>query len=102
MESKLFVHSKLTFSENLRCLNFPLLEGALSQKRSVSLTCFILTSQNVHSGRFKHFKYSENVNFEGTNSVDSILEVCTVEKFLLLNIDFFHTPVLPLSTSRTQ
>ena len=47
--------------------------GALSQKRSLSLTCFVFADQNVNSGKFKHFKYSENVKFSGTNSVDSIL-----------------------------
>ena len=73
MESTLFVPEKLTFSENLRCLNLPLLVGALSQKRSLSLTCFVFAGQNVHSGKFKHLKYSENVNFAGTNNVDSIL-----------------------------
>ena len=47
--------------------------GALSQKRSLSLTCFVFAGQNVHSGKFKHLKYSENVKFSGTNSIDSIL-----------------------------
>ena len=73
MDSTLFVPEMLTFSENLRCLNLPLLVGALSQKRSLSLTCFVFAGQNVHSGKFKHLKYSENVNFAGTNNVDSIL-----------------------------
>ena len=73
IESILFVPENLTFSENLRCLNLPLLVGALSQKRSLSLTCFVFAGQNVHSGKFKHLKYSENVNFAGTNNVDSIL-----------------------------
>ena len=48
--------------------------GALSQKRSLSLTCFVFAGQNVHSGKFKHLKYSENVKFSGTNSIDSILK----------------------------
>ena len=73
IESILFVPENLTFSENLRCLNLPLLVGALSQKRSLSLTCFVFAGQNVHSGKFKHLKYSENDKFSGTNSVDSIL-----------------------------
>ena len=47
--------------------------GALSQKRSLSLTCFVFASQNVHSGKFKHLIFSENDKFSGTNSVDSIL-----------------------------
>ena len=75
MESTLFVPKKLTFSENLRCLDLPLLVGALSQKRVLSLTCFVFAGQNVHSGKFKHLKYSKNVNFAGTNNVDSILVV---------------------------
>ena len=47
--------------------------GALSQKRSLSLTCFVFAGQDVHSGKFKHLKFSENDKFSGTNSVDSIL-----------------------------
>ena len=74
MESTLFVPAKWTFSENLRCLNLPLLVGAVSQKRSLSLTCFVFAGQNVHSGKFKHLKFSENDKFSGTNSIDSILE----------------------------
>ena len=77
IESILFVPENLTFSENLRCLNLPLLVGALSQKRSLSLTCFVFAGQNVHSGKFKHLKYSENDKFSGTNSVDSILVLLT-------------------------
>ena len=77
IESILFVPENLTFSENLRCLNLPLLVGALSQKRSLSLTCFVFAGQNVHSGKFKHLKYSENVKFSGTNSIDSILVLDT-------------------------
>ena len=73
MESTLFVPSKLTFSENLRCLNLALLVGAVSQKRSLSSTCFVIAGQSIHSGKFKHLKYSENVNFEETSNVVSIL-----------------------------
>ena len=47
--------------------------GTLSQKRLLFLTCFVFAGQNVHSGKFKHITYSENVNFAGTNDVDSIL-----------------------------
>ena len=65
IESILFVPENLTFSENLRCLNLPLLVGALSQKRSLSLTCFVFAGQNVHSGKFKHLKYSEMTSFQG-------------------------------------
>ena len=75
MESTLFVLSKLTFSKNLRCLNLPSLVDALSQKRLLSLTCFVFACQNILSGKFKHLKYSQNVNFTGTNNVDSILVV---------------------------
>ena len=73
MESTLFAPAKCTFSENFRCLNFPLLVGTLSRKRLLSLPCFIFAGQNVHSGKFKHLKYSENVNFVGTNNVKFIL-----------------------------
>ena len=45
----------------------------LSQKRSLSLTCFVFAGQNVLSGKFKHLKFSENVKFSGTNCIDSIL-----------------------------
>ena len=69
MDSILVVPSKLTFSENLRCLDLALLVGAVSQKRLLPST---YCRKEYH---FKHLKYSENVNFEGTNSVDSIL-VC--------------------------
>ena len=72
MESALFFPSKLTFSENLRCLNLLLLVGVVSQNGSLSSTCFFIAGQSIHSRKFKHLKYSENVNFEGTNSVDSI------------------------------
>ena len=48
--------------------------GALSRKRSLSLTCFVFAGQNVHSGKFKHLKFFENDKFSQTNSVDSILE----------------------------
>ena len=63
----LFVTWKLTISENSRCLNLALLVSAVSQKKSLS--------QSVHSGIFKHLKCSENVNFEGKKSVDSILGI---------------------------
>ena len=77
MESKLFVPSKLPFSENLRCLTLALLVGAVSQMRSLSSTCFVIADQSIHSRKFKHLKYSilENVNFEKTSNVDSNLEL---------------------------
>ena len=72
MESTLFVPTKLTFSENLRCLNLPLLV-VRSPKRDHSPK-LVLSGQSIHSGKFKHLKYSENVKFTGTNYIDSILE----------------------------
>ena len=48
--------------------------GTLSRKRLLSLTCFVFSGQNVRSGKFKDLKYSENVNFAGTNNFESILE----------------------------
>ena len=50
--------------------------GAVPQKRLISSTVFVVAGQSIYSGKFKHLKYSENVNYEGTNSVDSILGVC--------------------------
>ena len=47
--------------------------GAVSQKRLLSSTCFVIAGQSFHSGKFKHLKYSENVNFAGTNNFESIL-----------------------------
>ena len=69
IESTLFVPEKLTFSENLRCLNLALLEGGLSQKRSPSSSCFVIADQRLHSGKFKYLRYSQN---GGINSVDFI------------------------------
>ena len=51
--------------------------GALSQKRSLSLTCFVFAGQNVHSRKFKHLRYSENVNFARTNYFESFLVICS-------------------------
>ena len=70
MESTLLVPSKLTFSENLRCLNLALLVGAVSQKRSSPQ---LIVGQSINNGKFKHLKHSENVNFKGTNNADFIL-----------------------------
>ena len=75
MESTLFVPAKLTFSENLRCLNLPLPVGAVSKKRLLSETLFVFAGQIVHGGKFKYLINAENVNFTGTNNVDSILVV---------------------------
>ena len=73
MESTLFVSTKLIFSENLRCLNLVLMVGVVSHNRSLYSTCFVIAGQSIHIGEFKHLEYSENDNFEVTNSVDSIL-----------------------------
>ena len=78
MESTLFVPAKLTFSENLRCLNLLLMVDAVSQKRLLSWTFFVFAGHSIHSGKFKHLKNSENFNFAGTNNVDSILSSLTV------------------------
>ena len=92
MESTLLVPEKLTFSENLRCLNFPLLVVVLFQKRSLSSTCFIFAGQNVHSRKFKHLKYCENVDFTGTNNVDSILEQLRFESRMTGSTSKFVRP----------
>ena len=67
--------------------------GALSQKRSLSLTCFVFAGQNVHSGKFKHLKYSENDKFSGTNSVDSILGFLSA-RVSIIRMQTFVCPLL--------
>ena len=48
--------------------------GAVSQERLLSSTCFVIAGQSIYLySKFKHLKYSENVNFTGTNSIESIL-----------------------------
>ena len=53
-------------------MNLALLVGVVSKKRSLSSTYFILAGQSIHSRKFKHLKYSENVNFEGNSISTSI------------------------------
>ena len=68
MEKTLFVLSKLTFTVCSRCLNFPLwiLWPAISWEEWSLL-------RYTSSAKSKHLKYSENVNFEWTSNVVSIL-----------------------------
>ena len=74
METTLLVLSKLTFSVYLWCLNLALLVGALSQKRFPQKRSYFSTwFFSILSGKFKHHKYLENVNFEGKSNVVSIL-----------------------------
>ena len=73
--TRVFVSTKLTFSENLKYLNLPLLVGVLSEKKLLPLASFVLAGQSIQSRKFKHLKYSENVNFIGTNDFESILIV---------------------------
>ena len=47
--------------------------GAITQKGLFSEHFVVFASQSIHRGKFKHLEYSENVNFVGTNSIDSIL-----------------------------
>ena len=37
--------------------------------------CFVIAGQSIHNGRFKHHMYFENVDFEETSNVDSILDL---------------------------
>ena len=46
--------------------------GILKEITSKEIALFNLFAL-FHSGKFKHHKYSENVNFEETNNVVSIL-----------------------------
>ena len=52
---------------------FGALVGVVSQKRLHFSTCFVIAGQIIHSGKFKHLQDSENVNFEKTSNVVSIL-----------------------------
>ena len=74
MELTLFVPAKLTFSEYLRCLNFPLWTLWPAKTKQVSEGHLFWDMVPTRSGIFRHLKFSENVNFAGTNSVDSILD----------------------------
>ena len=65
--------------------------GCLISKEIALLNFFFIAGQSNHSGKFKHLKYSENVNFEGTSSVDSILippETLNVLQTLLTITDY--------------
>ena len=63
MESTLCVPSKLTFSDYLRCLNFPLWIIWPAIAKQVEESLFWDTAP-TSSTKFKHLKFSENVNFE--------------------------------------
>jgi len=54
-------------------LNLALLVGAVSQKRLLQKGLLSSTFFVIASGKFKHHKYSENVNFEEANIAVSIL-----------------------------
>ena len=59
---------------------FAALVGAVSQRRLSCSTCFVIAGESTNSGKFKHFKDSENVNFEETSNVVSILVIATLKK----------------------
>ena len=73
IRSKLFVPENLSFSEYLRCLNFPLWTFWPAKTKQVKESDLFWDKAPTRSGRFKHLKFSENDKFSGTNSVDSIL-----------------------------
>ena len=75
MGSTLFVPTKLTFSEYLRCLNFPLWTFWLAKTKQGKESNLFRDKVPTRSGKFKHLKFSENVHFAGANSVDSILGI---------------------------
>ena len=74
MESTLFFPAKMTFSEYLRCLNFPLGTFWPTKTKQVKESDLFSEKAPTRSGRFKNLKFSENDKFSGTNSVDPILE----------------------------
>ena len=53
---------------------FAALGGCCITKEIALLTCFVFAGQSIYSGKFKHLKNSENVNFAGTNNADSIFD----------------------------
>ena len=73
MDSKLFVPAKLTFSEYLRCLNFPLCILLPVKTKKCEESNLFCDTTPTKKGKFKHLKFSENDKFVETNSVDSIL-----------------------------
>ena len=73
VESTLFVPAKLTFSEYLRCLNFPLWILWPAITKQVEKDNLFRDTVPTSSTKFKHFRYSENVSFAGTNDFESIL-----------------------------
>ena len=93
MNSKLFVPAKLTFSEYLRCLNFPLWTFWPAKTKKGKESNLFRDKVPTKSGKFKHLKFSENVNFSRTNSVDSILERSFASLGLVIN-ERFHPKIL--------
>ena len=75
MKTALFVSSKLTISEYLWCLNFPPAITKQVEKSNPFWSNLFWDTAPTSSAKFKHHNFSENVNFEGTNSVVSILAV---------------------------
>ena len=76
---QLKIQTKVTINvhEYLSCLNLVLLVGIVSQKRLFFSTGFVIAGQSIQSGKFKHLKYFENVNFEETSNVVSILVIAS-------------------------
>jgi len=69
MKTTLFVRSKLTLHRKFKIFEFGSIGGYNISKKLLSSTY----SYRIHCGKFKHLKYSLNVNFEETNSVILIL-----------------------------
>ena len=70
MESTLFVFTKLTFSENLRCSNLPLLVGAVSQKRCSPKLVLLLQAK---------------ISIAGNSNILNILRMSTLQGQIILN-----------------
>ena len=60
----------------VKMLAYGALVGAVSQNRLLFSNC-----QSVHSRKFKHLKYSENVKFEEKSNVISILGADDWQKY---------------------
>ena len=93
MDSNLFVPAKLTFSVYLRCLNFPLWILWTAKAKKAQESNLFCDTIPIKSSKIKHLKFSENVNFVETNSVDSILDTIglyrqTIKEEISLTLKF--------------
>jgi len=77
--------------------------GAVSQKRFSPKLVLFFRSLNIHSGKFKHLKYFENVKFAGTNNIESILVIkANVVNLVIGDLVLKVKPVLILTVLKVK